>query len=433
MANFIPAIESYATKGVDDIFVRDSIIKRWFDTPNKYVNFNFSETGAVKVMDILTDGLSDYYKANHAAVANSASYAHDNQNNGAGARDGLQRGNVQSRWTTYYLTHLRGKQLPVDWVDDEQAAGLILGNTLNQFVSVAYVPEFDEVGFSTLAAQAYATFGNLATEDIAANAIISKLNAGLQFLTELSVPQDDIAFFVNPSVMTLIKQTNELTHFCTQADFTSKGGITFHLYAYNGHPIIEVPSDRFFTLPQISDGCYPSSTSKVINFIACSLKAMVPVVKLEWTKIYGNEVITDFRGWLIDFLSYYDFIIPRNKIPAVYVSVSSSGAATAFNGVLRLGLIAGSATGTTLLKVAMSSPAGRAGNIVYSATAFTLGSDVTVDGANVVYVPTGTQGEWVQYAPVSTAVSSGKSYFALVDGAGKAIAVSTQITLPLGA
>ena len=62
----------------------------------------------------------------------------------------------------------------------------------------------------------------------------------------MEVPTEEQVIYVNPKVMTLIRNTDELKKLLTQADFRY-GNITMTVDMYEGRKIIEVPSTRFFT------------------------------------------------------------------------------------------------------------------------------------------------------------------------------------------
>lgn len=432
--NIAPYISQYEVGKdiLDQAFTAESVAERWLVSSSKYIKLDFHYKGQVLIMSILVDGAGNYYKANHAGVANSGNYAHDNSNNLAGARDGLPRGNVQSEWVAYSLRFLRGKQIPIDWVDDEEEANKLIANTLNVFLRSRFVPEFDTLCFSTMADNTYTSFGNRLEGAITANTIISQFDNGIKFMTESGVPLGDVVIFVNPKIMQLIKETTELVHYILQSDFKSTSGVTFKLPSYNGCPIVEVMSDRFYTKAVAGEnGVTAGATSYQINFIIANREAVIPVKKLEWSQVYDNSVVTDFKGYLIDFLAYYDFIVPVNKTSAIFASVDTTTPATAVTNVLRVGLVEGTVAGMTNLKVAITAPSNMAGTVVYSATAFTVGTKYTIDGATIVAVPKDTNNYYTQFTPVSTAVTGGQSYFALLDGSGTCIATSVQVTLPI--
>ena len=113
MANSIARIEKWLPQVIDSVMATESKTAL-LENGAKYIDVNFKEAGYVRIMSILMDGLSDYYRVNHIGVSGSGAYAHDNSNNLSGARDGYARGNVDAQWELFQLRYDRGKQFLVD-------------------------------------------------------------------------------------------------------------------------------------------------------------------------------------------------------------------------------------------------------------------------------------------------------------------------------
>lgn len=410
MANSFQLIEKYLTNVVDTVFMEESKTNILVNG-SKFVKFDVDGTASVKILDILMDGLSDYYRANDGT--NGTNYSNYPQG------DGYKQGNSNTKWNSYDLKYDRGKQFKVDNMDNEEEASMIIGNLLTEFLRTKVIPEVDEARFSRMASKCSSTLGNLVSETISANKIISKFNDAFTWLKDREVPEEEQVIYVNPTVMNLIRNTTELEHRLSQADFRSADGVTFKLQAYEGRPIIEVPSNRFFTNVTIGDnGFYAGSTSKLINFIICSKKAIVPIVKLSKTKIFTPEVVQDFDGYKINFRLYHDAIVPKNKVAGVYTSVSETDATTKTN-ILSVNVV--KTTGGYSLEEYFTTPAGLMGTVVYSTTALAVGATYTAGDTNKVI----TENE--EFTKVG---SETKAYFVLVDSNNTVIATSGEVTLP---
>lgn len=409
MANAIEAIERNLTTAIDTVFAVDSKTAL-FMNGQKYINPDFKEAGYVKVMSMLMDGLSDYYKVNGGNTGDD--YAHYNN----GSADGYKKGNVTSTWEIFQLSYDRGKQFQVDATDNADTDGLVLGNLLAEFLRTKVVPEADAVRFSKIAAKASSTLGNLVTETISANAILSDFNTGFQWLTEHEVPAENQAIFVSPATMTLINNTDELSKMLMVTD-AKIGEIDVKITKYNGRPIIEVPPSRFFTdVVCGANGYYPGDDSKLINYMICDVKAVVPVVKVEKSKIWTPDQVQDFDGYKVNVRILHDLIIPKNKICGCYVSVSSTAATTKTSKLD----VAISASGTSyVVDEYYTTPAGLNGTLVHSASAFTLGATVTIDDSTIEAITAGTA-----YTALATT-----EYYALVDANNVVLAVSSAIDL----
>lgn len=412
MANSIGLITKYMQEAIDTVLTQEAKTNVLVNG-SKFIDLNFKETGYVKVMSLLMDGLSDYYRVNNGLGSANNGYATYPSN------DGYKVGDTSAKWELFQLEYDRGRQFRVDNMDNEETAGLVIGNLLAEFLRTKVVPEVDAVRFSKMAKKCNVALGNLVSETISANQIIGKFNGAFEWLFEHGVPEEEQVIFVSPSVMTLIRNTTELYKRLTQEEYRN-ADVTFTIEKYEGRQIIEVPSNRFFTGVVTTDNGYmPSANSYVINFMICSKKAVVPVVKLEKSKIWTPEQVQDFDGYKVNFRMYHDIIIPKNKVPAIYTSVSAVAGTTKTN-LLSVALTK-VATGYTL-DAYYTTPVGLMGTVVRSATAFTLGNTYTTS-ATVVAVGEGDT--FTKFA------SETAQYFALLDGNGKCIAVSGSVTLPV--
>ena len=414
MANNIARIEKYTQNAIDTVFALESKT-RVLENGAKYIDVNFKEAGYVKIMSLLMDGLSDYYRVNNGLGSSNNGYS------AYPTLDGYKVGDATATWEIFQLQYDRGKQFRIDNMDNEETAGLMIGNLLTEFLRVKVVPEIDAVRFAKICSKASATLGNYTTTATASltNGIIAEFNKGYEWLTEHEVPEEDQVIFVSPAVMTLIRNTTELYKKLSQEEYKN-GDVTFTIETYEGRPIIVVPINRFYTDINVgANGYLPKSGSKAINFIICSKKCIVPIVKLEKSKIWTPDQVQDFDGYKVNFRLYHDVIIPKNKIAGVYVNVSTTDANTK-TALLSVDLALDSSAYT--LKEYFTNPAGLLGRVVVSASAFTLGQAVTVNETTVKSLPVGASFE--KFA------SETAEYFALLDNNDVAIAVSGSVTLP---
>lgn len=407
MANYVKTIQQYARDVLDRRLVVDSKT-RDLEGSSKFVKLNFDGVGQVLVADLVLDGLSTYSRVNEGATDDN--YSHYQ----GGSADGYEVGSVALTWTPYALRFDRGRQFQVDFLTNEETSNLIIGNLIDVFTQEKVIPEIDAIRFSELAKVSNAALGNLITETINANEIISKFNAAFEWLSEMEVPTEEQVIYVNPKVMTLIRNTDELKKLLTQADFRY-GNITMTVDMYEGRKIIEVPSNRFFTNVVLTKNGYTKGAgAKTINYMIVSKKAATPIVKLEKIRVINPELVQDFDGYKVNYRIFHDIIVPKNKIPAIYTSVSNDGAVA---GTLKVAISEGKATNSFKVDNFFTSPVALRGKLVAKATAIELGAVVN-DALHTI-----TLGADVVDAENNTL------YFALLDGSNKAIAVSTSITL----
>ena len=177
--NSFELIEKYLPKAIDKYFFEDSKTAI-LEQGSKFIDVNFNETGYVKIASILMDGLSDYYQTQQNSegfvnpvnarpgtdAPNYAAYAGNIEENG---RDGFYIGNTSITWEIFRLQWVRGKQFRIDYISDEETAGIIIGNAVEEFNRTKVIPEVDASRFGVIAGKANASLGNLVTETFSAN------------------------------------------------------------------------------------------------------------------------------------------------------------------------------------------------------------------------------------------------------------------------
>lgn len=440
--NSFEIITKYLPQAVDKYFIEDAKTAI-LEKGTKFIDVNFAETGYVKIANILLDGLGDYYQTqqnseNFVSPGNArpddpANYAAYAENLGTGERDGFPIGGVSLKWELFRLQWVRGRQLRIDYIANEETAGVVIGNAVEEFNRVKVIPEVDASRFSYMAGYASASLGNLKTEAVTAANIITDFNAGFEWLSEHEVPAESQVIFVRPAVMAFIRNSAELTKFLTQSDYRSDAGIDFTVEKYSGRPIIEVPSNRFFTdLLLTQNGYRATNTSKLINYMIVSTKAVLPLRKLEWSKVYDENLsgLAGFHGYLINYLLYHGMVIPQNKVPGLYVSLSDEAATTMVN-TLSIDTLVGAAQYGWKLRRFYTNPAGLRGTVVFKTTAFTLGATVNLSDAVATTASVDGSNFMIATEGVEIAESAGNKsyYFALVDGFGKVIATSGAVAV----
>ena len=185
--NSFEVITKYLPQAVDKYFAAESKTAV-LEQGSKFIDVNFNEAGYVKIASFLMDGLSDYYKTQgNVAPSNPADYAAYAGNVNAGQRDGFEIGGVSVKWEIFRLQYVRGKQFRIDYIENEETAGITIGNAIEEFNRVKVIPEVDATRFSIIADTTSVSLGNMVSETVAANQIISKFNGAFEWLTENEV------------------------------------------------------------------------------------------------------------------------------------------------------------------------------------------------------------------------------------------------------
>lgn len=367
------------------------------------IKLNFLDAKTVKIFKMASTGLTNYKRGGHGETN--------------------IRGAAGSSTETFFLTQERYSEIPLDKLDTIDDGETVLGHLATEFYRTQVVREFDTYRFSKMASYCSPTMGNLVNETIAANTIISKFNAAFKWFAEQKVPATDQIIYVNPTVMNLIRNTDELQKRLHQVDMYKN--IKFKIEEYEGRMIVEVPSDEFYTLAKTDDnGIHPQAASKVINFLIVSKKAPIIIKNLDYAKVFnsndGNSYL-GYVGYLLANLYYHDLFVPDNMRVGLYCSVSAENA-TNVSSALLVDAVAGS-QGKTIVNSVLTQPAGMLYDKIYLSTA----AAAPAIGSATSALTEITLG--VEFTPNAT-----HNYFvASLNGVAIAVSKDFTNTLPVGA
>lgn len=404
MANSIQLITKYLPGALDKVFAFESVTDQLLG--DQTLKLDFLDNKTVKVPKLMSTGLTDYQRGGSGSVNT--------------------RGAVANQWETFTLSQQRYSEIPLDRLDNEESGSFILGHQATEFIRTKVIPEFDAYRLSKLAGYTNAVMGNRVVETIAANTILSKLNASFKWLRNHGVQDTDQIIYVRPAVMELIENTTELYRKLSQSEYHDK--VTFQIQNYEGRPIVVVPDDRFFTdINILAGGGYaPKATSKVINFIVCDRRAPIVIRRLDFARVYDsikeNGTYLGFVGYLLTNLYYHDLFVTDNKVVGIYASISNEDA-TGVATVVNAAVVAGATAGKSIVSQVVTTPAGLIYDTIYE------GSDVQTIGAAPVTTNTAAVSLGVEFTP-----KAASNQYVSVAYAGKIVAVSPKIaTMPVGA
>lgn len=406
--NSIAYIEKTLPGVVDKVFALNSLTEPLIGGGE--IKLDFLDAKTVKIFKLASTGLVAYNRGGHGSTNT--------------------RGAVESTTETFTLTQERYSEIPLDKLDTLDDGETVLGHLASEFIRTKVVPEFDTYRFSKLASYTNAVMGNRIEESgaISANTIISKFNAAFKWMAEQKVGESDQIIYVSPAVMELIRNTTELAKRLHQSDMDKN--VKFAIEEYENRKIVVVPSDMFYTNAQTGNGIYPSSASKVINFMVVDKRAPIIVKKLDYAKVFNsvdqNGSYLGYVGYLLTNLYYHDLFVPENKKVAIYCNVSNTAASGVASGLL-VEAVAGATSGKTKVTAVLTQPAGMLydalGLYTTNGTAPAIGSNFTVTpGSNDVKLG-------VEFTPDA----SHNIIVAVLDG--KVVATSKDFTsnLPVGA
>lgn len=406
MANFnaISLITRYNVEYLDEIF-RKASVTNVFERDAR--GFEFIGTRSVRIPSILMDGLGDYNRTD--AQNPDKTYI------------GYSQGATTVTFEEFTLSQDRGKQFRIDSMDNEETAGFTLGNLLDQFIRTQVVPEVDAWRISKIIASALPEYKVTKdyTQAANANVAISDIDNALALLGDEEVDEASLVMLCSYAFYNTLKHTTEITRYITQSEFKNNAGISFEVTKYNGLPIIPVPKGRLMSAVSTAttvSGYLPVAGAKDVNWIIASTDSIIPIKKHEIKNVFGPNVVQDFDGYKVNYRLYHDCFVPRNKRPAIYVSLATSDANG--NRVVSFVSTAGAAADQTVITGVYTR------GLNYKTLAYNA-ADIAV-GADGSAATTFTEGE-------TLTINDAQVYVFALDSNNKVVAKSVLTTLNKGA
>lgn len=393
-------IEKTLPKVVDKIFTVKSQTERLLGASD--VKLSFLDAKTIKIFKVKFTGLTNYRRAGYG-----------NENiSGAAA----------SEFETFTLSQERWVDIPIDKLDTIEDAETVLGHMISDYYKEMVVPEVDAYRFAKLCSYTNVTFGNRVDENIAANTIISKINAGISWFENNQVEEPNRVIYVSPAVMSQIRSTTELYRKLSQEEYRSDD-ISFTINKYEQSEIVVVPNARFASAIVTNDNGYaPADGAKLINFLMVDKRCCVPVIRVDKTKVYDSDsTYLRFAGYRFTSLLNHDIFVPDNKVVGIYASVSTTSATGVVGGLL-VNASEGAAQGNTKINSVFAQPNSIMWDALYlnTAAAQIKVGDTVVAGTNVTAVTIG--------ADVTPNATHNQIVATL---GGKAVAVSKDFTTTL--
>ena len=312
--NSIGLITKYSPEYFDKVYKQEAVTSV-FDANRESVKFTGAKT--VKIGKLQLGGLGNYYRNNDQVpnVAGSQTFY-------GSAGFGYQKSQMNYAWEEFTLTQDRAAAFPIEYFDDEEAGGEVVGRVVTEVSRTVIVPEIDAYALSTIAGKALGTATGYAEKPLAA------INAAFEYFENNEVPAEDQVIFASPAFMKDLRQTTEVTRFLGEE--VRDRGVNYKITTYEGRDIITVSPRRLHTGFHAYEGGYEFVGGKEINFLACAKSAIYHVVKYEKVRVISGDMnlaANGFDGYTVYARIYHDVFVPDNKRVAIYVNTAESEAA----------------------------------------------------------------------------------------------------------
>lgn len=184
------------------------------------------------------------------------------------------------------LAHDRDIEFAVDPMDvDETDMIESIGNIQNRFEKTQAIPELDCYTYSKLYSEATRLNMTIRTTALTAANVLSDFDANLEVMEDNGVPLDRLVLFCTAAYKKLLKNAEGVQR---TLDVKSSGGIDRRVRTLDDiQNIVTVPSARFKSAFDFTDGCIPATGAKQIDYILIDPECQVSRVKYSYIHMFA--------------------------------------------------------------------------------------------------------------------------------------------------
>ena len=268
----------------------------------------------------ILDTLSDYVQftgANTVNIFNLNPVGMSNYDRNAG----FVPGDVTGTWQPYVLETDRGRSYQVDFLDNDQAMGLVVPNLLATVERQHIIPEVDAYRFAQYAGGAASA--QVITETLSTGAAtVASIDLATATLDDAEVPYEGRILFVNPTTYRFLK--GGITRMVMNRD----KDVNYNVEMYNDMRVITVPSGRFQTAitlnaPTTSSGAggfSPASGASAINYMIVHPSAILQVMAHYAPRIFNPNQNIEADAWRVQPRFAHGAWVKAHKDNGIYVS-----------------------------------------------------------------------------------------------------------------
>lgn len=200
---------------------------------------------------------------------------------------GFNTGTVSNDWEPKKLTHDRDIEIPIDPMDiDETNLVTEMANIQNVFEEEQAIPEKDSYRFSKLLteAQTYASDGAVVdTTALTSANILDWFDEQMAAMDDASVPQEGRILYLTAAMQKLLKSAEGITRTMSVG---AAGVIDRRVHGLDDVTLKAVPSARFKTKYDFTDGCVAAEGAKQINMILVHPSCVISRDKYAYMKLF---------------------------------------------------------------------------------------------------------------------------------------------------
>ena len=239
---------------------------------------------------------------------------------------GFNTGTLANSWEPKKLEHDRDIEFAVDPMDvDETNLALSIANITNQFEEQQAIPEKDSYRFSKLYAQAASYTANGAVVDttttLTAANVLDWFDTQMAAMDDAGVPEEGRILYLTSAVRKLLKNAQGITRTLSVG---AAGVIDRTVHSIDDVTLRTVPSARFKTAYDFTNGCTPAVTAKQINTMLVHPSCVVSRDKYSYIQVFtpGHDSRTADK-YLYQNRYFTDTFLLQQKAPGIAVNADS--------------------------------------------------------------------------------------------------------------
>ncbi len=235
-------------------------------------------------------------------------------------------GTVSNDWEPKKLTHDRDIEIPIDPMDvDETNLVVEMANIQNVFEEEQAIPEKDSYRYSKLLteAQTYTSAG--AVVDITAldgKTILEYFDEWMSKMDDASVPAEGRILYMTSAIRKILKSAEGVSRSIMVG--AAAGVIDRRVHTLDDVKIKSVPSARFKSKYDFTDGCVPAEDAKQINMILVHPSCVISRDKYAYMKLFtpGTDSRTADK-YIYQNRYYTDTFLIERKASGIAINVEA--------------------------------------------------------------------------------------------------------------
>ena len=241
---------------------------------------------------------------------------------------GFNTGTITNDWEPKKLMHDRDIEFALDPMDvDETNLVVEVANIQNVFEEEQAIPEKDSYRFSKLYVEAktYTSKGAVIDNTVlSAATVLDWFDTQMEYMDDNSVPSEGRILYVTPAMNKMIKNAQQIQRSINVN--SNNGNIDRRVYSLDDVTIKKVPSARFKTKYNFTDGCVPAEDAKQINMMLVHPSCVVSRDKYAYMKLFtpGTDSRTADK-YVYQNRYYTDTFLIENKACGIAINAESEG------------------------------------------------------------------------------------------------------------